>query len=54
MKIKLDENLPLRLANSLKELGRDVHAVQDELLVGHPDSRREGYASVVFGCLLSA
>jgi predicted nuclease of predicted toxin-antitoxin system len=38
MKIKLDENLPLRLANSLKELGHDVHAVKDELLVGHADS----------------
>lgn len=38
MKIKLDENLPFRLANSLKELGHDVHAVQDELLVGHADS----------------
>jgi predicted nuclease of predicted toxin-antitoxin system len=38
MKIKLDENIPLRLANSLKELGHDVHAVRDELLVGHADS----------------
>jgi len=37
MKIKLDENLPLRLANSLKELGHDVHAVKDEFLVGHAD-----------------
>jgi len=38
MKIKLDENLPLRLANSLKGLGHDVHAVKDELLLGHADS----------------
>ena len=32
MKIKLDENLPLRLAILLKELGHDVHTLQDELL----------------------
>jgi predicted nuclease of predicted toxin-antitoxin system len=38
MKIKLDENLPLRLATLLKDIGHDVHAVQDELLVGRADS----------------
>jgi len=38
MKIKLDENLPLRLAVLLRELGHDVRAVKDELLVGHADS----------------
>jgi predicted nuclease of predicted toxin-antitoxin system len=38
MKIKLDENLPLHLATLLKDIGHDVHAVQDELLVGHSDS----------------
>ena len=38
MKIKLDENLPLRLAALLREFGHDVHAVMDELLVGHADS----------------
>jgi predicted nuclease of predicted toxin-antitoxin system len=35
MRIKLDENLPLRLAAPLRESGHDVHAVQDEGLVGH-------------------
>jgi predicted nuclease of predicted toxin-antitoxin system len=37
MKIKLDENLPLRLANSLRELGHDVHTLHDEMLLGHTD-----------------
>src|SRR5579872_7598067 len=38
MKIKLDENLPLRLAASLEERGHDVHTLYDERLLGHPDS----------------
>lgn len=38
MKIKLDENLPLRLATLLKDLGHDVHTVHDERLVGRADS----------------
>jgi predicted nuclease of predicted toxin-antitoxin system len=38
MKIKLDENLPIQLAALLAELAHDVHAVQDELLIGHADS----------------
>jgi len=37
MKIKLDENLPLRLATLLKDLGHDVHTIHDELLLGHAD-----------------
>jgi predicted nuclease of predicted toxin-antitoxin system len=37
MKIKLDENLPLRLANLLKDLGHDVHTVREECLTGHSD-----------------
>lgn len=37
MNIKLDENLPLRLATLLKSLGHDVHTVHDERLVGHAD-----------------
>ncbi|MGH9434179.1 MAG: DUF5615 family PIN-like protein [Terriglobia bacterium] len=37
MKIKLDENLPLRLTALLKELGHDVHTVHDERLIGHAD-----------------
>ena len=37
MKIKLDENLPLRLANLLKELGHDVQTVHGERLTGHGD-----------------
>jgi len=35
MKIKLDENLPPRLAILLKDLGHDTHTLQDELLLGH-------------------
>lgn len=38
MKIKLDENLPLRLATLLKEFGHDVHTALDEHLMGHRDS----------------
>jgi predicted nuclease of predicted toxin-antitoxin system len=37
MKIKLDENLPLRLARLLKNLGHDVHTTRDEGLSGHAD-----------------
>lgn len=37
MKIKLDENLPLRLAIPLRELGHDVHTLRDESLLGHGD-----------------
>lgn len=37
MNIKLDENLPLRLATLLKDLGHDVHTVHDERLIGHAD-----------------
>jgi predicted nuclease of predicted toxin-antitoxin system len=38
MKIKIDENLPSRLANLLKNFGHDVHNVHDERLIGHLDS----------------
>ncbi|MGA8872364.1 MAG: DUF5615 family PIN-like protein [Candidatus Acidiferrales bacterium] len=38
MNIKLDENLPLRLATRLKGVGHDVQTVHDERLVGHSDS----------------
>lgn len=38
MKIKLDENLPLRLASLLKNLGHDVHTLHDELLLGRADA----------------
>jgi predicted nuclease of predicted toxin-antitoxin system len=38
MKIKLDENLPLRLAILLKDLGHDVHTLLDEQLLGRPDA----------------
>jgi predicted nuclease of predicted toxin-antitoxin system len=38
MKIKLDENLPLRLTAPLKDLGHDVHTVRAERPIGHPDS----------------
>jgi predicted nuclease of predicted toxin-antitoxin system len=37
MKVKLDENLPLRLAPLLTDLGHDVHTLHDERLVGHAD-----------------
>jgi predicted nuclease of predicted toxin-antitoxin system len=37
MKIKLDENLPFRLASQLKELGHDVHTTYEEGLAGRKD-----------------
>jgi len=38
MNIKLDENLPLRLATLLRDLGHDVHTLHDERLIGHADT----------------
>jgi len=38
MKIKLDENLPHRLATLLKNLGHEVHTLHEERLVGRPDA----------------
>lgn len=37
MRIKLDENLPYRLASKLKTFGHDVHTVHDEKLTGRSD-----------------
>ena len=37
MKIKLDENLPLRLATLLKDIGHDAHTLHEERLIGHAD-----------------
>lgn len=38
MKAKLDENLPLRIASRLRELGHDVHTTDQENLSGCDDS----------------
>ena len=38
MKIKLDENLPLRLAGILQAMGHDVDTLHSESLLGHEDS----------------
>jgi len=37
MKIKLDENLPYRLAGVLRNLGHDVHTTYEEGLIGSTD-----------------
>lgn len=37
MRVKLDENLPLRLAAVLRDLGHDVHTVKEENLTGSSD-----------------
>lgn len=37
MKIKLDENLPHRLATLLKKLGHEAHTLYEEGLVGRSD-----------------
>lgn len=39
MKIKLDENLPVRLATVLRDLRHDVETPVDEDLVGSDDAR---------------
>lgn len=38
MKLKLDENMPVKLAESLRQLGHDVHTVPEEALAGQSDS----------------
>jgi len=38
MNIKLDENIPSRLAIVLEDLGHEVHTVHSERLVGHKDN----------------
>ena len=38
MKVKLDENIPNRLADELATLGHDVDTVDSEGLKGKPDS----------------
>jgi predicted nuclease of predicted toxin-antitoxin system len=37
MRIKLDENLPVRLAATLTNLGHDVHTIAEENLSGRSD-----------------
>lgn len=38
MRIKLDENLPVRLASLLRQHGYDVDTVPEEQLTGKPDT----------------
>ena len=38
MRVKLDENIPVRLAGELSTLGHDVDTVTSEGLKGKPDS----------------
>jgi predicted nuclease of predicted toxin-antitoxin system len=38
MRVKLDENIPVRLAGELSPLGHDVDTVASEGLKGKPDS----------------
>ena len=38
MKIKLDENLPVRLVTALDALGHDTDTVASERLIGHDDA----------------
>ena len=37
MKIKLDENLPHRLATLLEDFGHEIHTLHEEKLSGHSD-----------------
>jgi uncharacterized protein DUF5615 len=47
VRIKLDENVPLRLATTLEERGHQVDTVQQEGLTGHPDPDVAAAASAV-------
>jgi hypothetical protein len=38
MKVKLDENLPTRLLDALRQRGHDVQTVPQERLTGRPDA----------------
>jgi len=38
VKFKLDENISRHLKSPLQQLGHDVHTVEDEGLLGHPDT----------------
>jgi len=40
MRLKLDENMPRPLAETLRGAGHDVHTVADEHLLGKPDVLR--------------
>jgi len=51
MKVKLDENIPVRLADALSLLGHDVDSVESEGLTGRPDADIWG-ASQLDGRLL--
>ena len=44
MRIKLDENLPHRLANLLRKFGHEVHTLGEEGLLGHADEEVWGAA----------
>jgi predicted nuclease of predicted toxin-antitoxin system len=48
MRIKLDENLPLRLAPLLQQRGYDVDTVPEEQLTGQPDTEIAGWS----GCFV--
>ena len=43
MKIKLDENLPVRLARALEELGHDADPIPEEGLAGRSDLHIYGW-----------
>lgn len=53
MRIKPDENLPTEAALQLNNLGHDVHTVQQENLLGHPDYEIWGAAQREQRCLIT-
>lgn len=52
MKFKIDENLPIEVADILRHTGHEAHTVKDEQLKGSPDDqligvcKREGRALI--------
>jgi hypothetical protein len=53
VKIKLDENLPERLADELAVLGHDVDTVRGEHLTGRPDDEVWGAAQSIHRFLIT-
>lgn len=53
MRIKLDENLPAEAAPKLRNLGHDVHTVEEEGLVGHADGDIWERAQTEQRCLIT-
>lgn len=53
MKFKIDENLPVELAELLRASGYDADTINDEGLVGSPDEKVIGVCRAESRCLIT-